>query len=200
MFLEHELAMGKVGQPGAGKWSSPQACVRSAWSRGPSVGPAGIWGPELQPAAREAQTRCSGSPGVGTHLSHRRGDWPVSTHPVSAFLGEHRCCSVTKSRPTLCDPMDGSTPGFPVLHHLRSLLKLMSTESVMPFNHLILCHPLLLPSDFLSFKVFSSESAFCIRWPKCWNFGFGISPSNEYSGLISFRIDWFDVLAIQWKS
>ena len=194
------LQWARWGNQGAGKWSSPQACVRSAWSHGPSVGPAGIWGPELQSAVGEAQTRCSGSPGVGTHLSNRHGDRPVSTHPVSASLGQHRCCSVTKSCPTLCDPMDSSTPGFPVLHHLRTLLKLMSTESVTPFNHLILCHPLLLPSDFLSFKVFSNESALCIRWPKCWNFGFGISSSNEYSGLISFRIDWFDVLAIQWKS
>ena len=80
----------------------------------------------------------------------------------------------------------------------QSLLKLMSIESVMPSNHLILCHPLLLPpSIFPSIRVFSSESVLCIRWPKYWNFCFNISPSNEYSGLISFRIDWFDLLAIQ---
>ena len=79
-----------------------------------------------------------------------------------------------------------------------SLLKLMSIESVMPSNHLILCHSLLLlPSTFASIKVFSNESAFCIRWPKYWSFSFNISPSNEYSGLISFRIDWFDLLAVQ---
>ena len=79
-----------------------------------------------------------------------------------------------------------------------SLLKLMSTESVMPFNHLVLCHPLLLlPSIFPSIKVFSSESAILIRWPKSWRFSFSISPSSEYSGLISFRIDWFDFLAVQ---
>ena len=74
----------------------------------------------------------------------------------------------------------------------------MSIESVMPSNHLILCHPLLLlPSSFPSSRVFSNESALCIRWPKYWSFSFSISPSNEYSGLISFRIDWFDLLAVQ---
>ena len=78
----------------------------------------------------------------------------------------------------------------------QSLLKLMSIESVMPSNHLILCHPLLLlPSIFPSIRVFSSESALCIRWPKYWNFS--ISPFNAYSGLSSFRIDWFDLLAVQ---
>ena len=87
-------------------------------------------------------------------------------------------------------PHDCSTPGFPVLHHL----KLTSIESVMPSNHLILCRPLLLlPSLFPSIRVFSSESVLPIRW----SFSFSISPSNEYSGLISFRIDWFDFLAVQ---
>ena len=80
----------------------------------------------------------------------------------------------------------------------QSLLKLMSTESVMPSNHLILCHPLLLlPSIFPSMRVFTSDSALRIRWPKYWSFSFNISPSDEYSGLISFRIDWFDLLAVQ---
>ena len=79
----------------------------------------------------------------------------------------------------------------------RSLLKLMSVESVMPSNHLILCHPLLLPSVFPSTKIFSNESALRIRWPKYWSFSFSISPSNKYSRLISFRIDWFDRLAAQ---
>ena len=74
----------------------------------------------------------------------------------------------------------------------------MSIESVMPSNHLILCHPpLLLPSAFPSIRVFSSESVLCIRWPKYWNFSFSIIPSNEYSGLISFRMDWLDLLAVQ---
>ena len=92
---------------------------------------------------------------------------------------------------TLCDPMDCSIPGS------WSLLKLMSIESVMPSNPLILCHPLLLlPSIFPSIRVFPNESALRIRWPKYWSFSFSISPSNDYSGLISFKIDWFD-LAVQ---
>ena len=80
----------------------------------------------------------------------------------------------------------------------QSLLKLMSIESMMPSNHLVLCHPLLLlPSIFPSNRVFSNESVLCIRWLKYWSFSFSISPSNEYLGLISFRIDWFDLLAVQ---
>ena len=80
----------------------------------------------------------------------------------------------------------------------RSLLKLMSIESVMPSKHLILCHPhLLLPSIFPSIRVFSNESVLRIRWPKYWSFSFSISPFNEYSGLISFRIEWLDLLAFQ---
>ena len=92
--------------------------------------------------------------------------------------------------------MDCSTPGFSVLHHLPELAQIMSIESVMPSNHLILCHPLLLlPSIFPSIRVFSDESALCIRWPKNWSFS--ISPSNEYSGLISFRMDWLDLSKVK---
>ena len=79
----------------------------------------------------------------------------------------------------------------------QSLLQLMSIESVMPSNHLILCHPLLLPSVLPSSRVFFNESALHIRWPKYWSFSFSVSPSNEYSGLISFRTDWFALLAVQ---
>ena len=79
----------------------------------------------------------------------------------------------------------------------QSLLKLMSIESVIPFKHLILCHSLLLPLTLPSIRVFSNESALSILWPKYWSFNFNISPSSEYSGLISFRIDWFDLLAVQ---
>ena len=79
----------------------------------------------------------------------------------------------------------------------QSLLKLMSIKSVMPSNHLILCCPLLLPSIFPSIRVFANESVLHIRWPKYWSFSFNTSPSNEYSGLISFRIDWLDILAVQ---
>ena len=94
--------------------------------------------------------------------------------------------------------MDRRTTGFPVLHHRRNLLKLMSIESVMPSNHLVLCHSLLLPpSIFPRIRVFSNESALHIRCPKYWSFTFSINPSNEYSGLISFSIDCFDLLAVQ---
>ena len=80
----------------------------------------------------------------------------------------------------------------------QTLLRLMSIESMMPSNHLVLCHPLLLlPSIFPSIRVFSSESVLCTRWPKYWSFSFSITPSNEYSGLISFRTDWLDLLAVQ---
>ena len=108
------------------------------------------------------------------------------------------CCSVTQS----C--LDSATPWTAAYHTSlsfnisQSLLKLISIESVMPSNHLILCHPLLLlPSIFLRIRVFSNESALCIKWPKYWSFSFSISPSNGYSGLISSEIDWFDLLVIQ---
>ena len=82
--------------------------------------------------------------------------------------------------------------------NFQNLLKLMYMESVMPFNHLILCCPLLLlPSIFASIRVFSNESVLCIRWPKYWSFSFSISPSNKYSGLISFRMDWVDHFSVQ---
>ena len=91
--------------------------------------------------------------------------------------------------------MPQASQSFTISQHL---LKLMSIESVMPPNHLVFCCPLLLlPSVFPSIRVFSSESTLCIRWPKYWTFSFSIGPSNEYSGLISFRMDWFDLLAVQ---
>ena len=94
--------------------------------------------------------------------------------------------------------MNCSMPGFPVLHYLSEFAPIQSTESVMPSNHLILCCPLLFPpSIFPSIRVFSKESVLCIRWPKNWSFCLSISCSNEYSGLISFRIDWLDLLAVQ---
>ena len=109
-----------------------------------------------------------------------------------------RCCSVAKSRPTLCSPTDCSTPGFPVLHSLPECAQFMSIELVMPSNHLILCSPLLLlPSIFPSIRVFHNASALHITGPNYWSFSFSISPFKEYSGLISFQIDWFDLLAVQ---
>ena len=97
--------------------------------------------------------------------------------------------SVAQLCPTLCNPVDCRMPDFPVYHQL---LKLISFKLVMPSNHLIL------PSSiFSSIRVFSNESVLCIRWPRYWSFNLSISSSNEYSGLISFRIDWFDLLTVQ---
>ena len=108
------------------------------------------------------------------------------------------CCSVAKSCPTLCNPMDCSTPGFPVFHFSHSLLKFVSIKSVMLSNPRILCTLLfLLPSIFPSIRVFPNESALHIRWPNYWSFSFSVSPSREYSVLISFRIDWFDLFEVQ---
>ena len=106
--------------------------------------------------------------------------------------------SLAQLCPTLCDPMAAALQASLSFTISQSLLKLMSIESVMPSNHLILCHPpLLLPSVFRSIKVFSNESVLRIRWPKYWSFSFNISPSNEHPGLISFRMDWFDLLVVQ---
>ena len=104
--------------------------------------------------------------------------------------------SVAHPCPTLCHPMDCSTPGFPVCHS-GTLLKLMSIEKVMPSNHLTSVSLSILPSIFPSIMVFSNESVLRIRWPKYWSFNFSISSSNECSGMISFQIDWFDLLEVQ---
>ena len=106
------------------------------------------------------------------------------------------CRSLTQSCLILCHPTDCSTLGFPALHHLLELAQTLFIELMMPPNHLFLCHPhLLLPSVFPSSRVFSNESPLQVRWPKYWNFS--ISPSNENSGLISFRMDWLDLYAVQ---
>ena len=106
--------------------------------------------------------------------------------------------SVAQSCPTLCDPMNRSTPALPVHHQLPSSLKLMSIESVMPCSHLILGRPLLLlPPIPPSIKVLYNESTLRMRWPKYWSFSFSIIPSKEIPGLISFRMDWLDFLAVQ---
>ena len=111
--------------------------------------------------------------------------------------GSVQFSSVAQLCPTLWDPMNRSMPGLPVHHHSWSSPKLIPIDSVMPSNHLILCHPLFLPSIFPSIRVFSNESALHIRWPKYWSFSFNISPSNEHLGLISFRMDWFDLHSVQ---
>ena len=106
--------------------------------------------------------------------------------------------SVAQSCPPLCGPMDCSTPGIPVSHHPLEHAQLMSIELVIPSKHLILCLPLLLlPSIFPRIRLFSNESALRIRWPKYWSFSFNINPSSEHPGLISLRMDWLDLLAVQ---
>ena len=106
--------------------------------------------------------------------------------------------SVAQSCPTLSNPIDCSRPGLPVHHQLLEFTQTHVYRVVMPSNHIILCRPLLLPpSIFPSIRVFSKESALHIRWKKYWSFSFNISPSNEHLGLISFRMDWLDLLAIQ---
>ena len=106
--------------------------------------------------------------------------------------------SVAQLCPTLCNPWTTAHQASLSITNSRSLPKLMSIESVMPSNHLILCCPLLLlPSIFSNIRVFANESALCLRWPKYWSFSFNISPSSEHPGLISFRMDWLDLLAVQ---
>ena len=106
--------------------------------------------------------------------------------------------SVAQSCLTLCNPMDCHTPGFPVHHQLLELTQTHVHQVCDAMqNHPILCPLILLPSIFPSIRIFSNESVLCIRWPKYWSFSFSISPSNEYSGLISFRMDWLDLLAVQ---
>ena len=119
---------------------------------------------------------------------------------VYAQCVSFRCqfSSVAQSSPTFCDPMNRSTPDLPVHHNSWSPPKPISIESIMPSIHLILCRPLLLlPSIPPSIRVFSNQSALRMRWPKYWGFNFNISPSNEHPGLISFRMDWLDLLAVQ---
>ena len=116
---------------------------------------------------------------------------PWSRKCENKYVRQCCCCSVAQSCQTLCDPWTAAHQASLSFTISRSLFKLMSIELVMPFNHLILCHPLLLlPSIFPSIRVFSNVLALHIRWPKYWRFS--ISPSNEYSGLISFRINWFE--------
>ena len=116
----------------------------------------------------------------------------------SVILLSVQFSSVAQSILTLCNPMDCSMTGLLSITNFRSLLKLMFIPTERPFNHLILCHPLLpLPSIFPSIRVFSNESVLCIIWPKSWSFSFSISPSNEYPGLVSFRMDWLDLLTVQ---
>ena len=140
--------------------------------------------------------------------SQQSAVWKKGLTGIQPFKKNFNCQSVTKSFVVVAEllshvrvfvtPWTAARQASLSLTDSRSLLKLMSIELVMPSNHLILCRPLLLPpSIFPSIRVFSNELAFHIRWPKYWSFSFGISLSNEYLGLISFRIDWFDLLSVQ---
>ena len=116
-------------------------------------------------------------------------------HPRACFIASVQFSSVAQSCPTLCDPMNHSTPGLSVHHQIPEFTQTHVHQSVIPSNHLILCHPLLLlPSIFPRIRVFSNELALHISGPKNWSFSFSISTSSEYLGLISFRIDWFNNL------
>ena len=115
-----------------------------------------------------------------------------------SIISDCRCCSVAQSCPTLCNPITAACQASLSFTFSQSLLRFMCIELVMPSSHLILWHPLLLPSIFPSIRIFSSGSALCIRWPKYWSLSFSIHPASEYSGLIFFRTDWSDLLAVQW--
>ena len=131
---------------------------------------------------------------TGVHMSLSNLVYLVCM-PRSGIAGSSvQFSSVAQCCPTLCDPMNHSTPGLPVHHQL--LESTHTHELVMPSNHLILTL-LLLPSIFPSIRVFSNESSLHIRWPKYWSFTFNTSPSNEHPGLISFRMDWLDLVAVQ---
>ena len=168
----------------------------SSWSHIPGVacsGPGVQKGPGKGPRDLKLRTlwspwRCHSSSGQA-QLSSQIAWWftGIPSVPFSSF-----------SCVQLCDPMDHSMPGLLSITNSQSLLKLMSIESVMPSNHLIFCCPLLLLCPISpSIRVFSNESALRIRWPEYWSFSFNISPSNEHPGLISFRMDWVDLLAVQ---
>ena len=133
----------------------------------------------------DAGVRCPPPPRISNRSIGTAGTWPIQ------FSSASRSC------PTLCDPMDCSTPGHPVHHQLLELAQthVQQVHDAIQLSHI--SHPLpLLPSVFPSIRVFSNELVLCIRWPNYWSFSFSISPSNEYSGLISFRIDWLDLLAV----
>ena len=131
-------------------------------------------------------------------LKHFCWQRKINAANLTHFVKSVQFSSIAQLYQTLRNPMDCSTPGFPVHHQLPELTQTHVLKLVMPSNHLILCHPLLLlPSIFPNIRVFSNESVLHIKWPKYWSFSFSISPSNEHRGLISFRMDWLDLLAVQ---
>ena len=170
-------------------WTAARQAPRSTkfsrqeyWSGLPFPSPGDLFNPRIEPGslASQADSLPSEPPG--------KSDGTFSSVQFS---------SVSQSCLTLCDPMNCSMPGFPVHYQIPAFTQ-THVESVMPSNHPILCCPLLLlPSIFPSIRVFSNESVLLIRWPKYWSFSFNISPSSEDPGLISFRMDWLDLLAVQ---
>ena len=136
-----------------------------------------------------------------THVQFNLSSVQFSHSVISDSCDPMNCNSVQFSRSVMsdsCDPMNRSVPGHPVHHQLPEFTQTHPIELVMPSSHLILCHHFLLPPSLLpSIRVFSSESTLRMRWPKYWSFSFSISPSNEHPGLISFRMDWSDLLAVQ---
>ena len=150
------------------------------------------WAQETLPMEDQGRVRQQTQPCLSIRIASQEGNaqhdhYEVCLKNICIF----QFSSVAQSCPTLSDLMDCIMPASLSITNSRNLLKLMCIKSVMPSNHLILCHPLLLlPSIFPSIRVFSNESVLCIRWPKYWSFSFSISSSNEYSGLISFRMEW----------
>ena len=171
----------------------PNVFEYGCWgSQGTCLGRDLTWKNMLSTDAFFVDSDIAEGPGAGKPLA--KG--PMAHEERHMCCGFCCCCSVTKSRPTLCNPVDCSTSGSLSSALSWSLLKLMSIKLVMPSNHLILfCSLILLPSISPIIRVVSNESALSIRWPKYWRFS--NSRSNEYSGLISFRIDWLDLLAVQ---
>ena len=137
--------------------------------------------------------------GQEAHRKQQRVDRRSKSRlPPPVYFYSVQFSSLAQSCPTLCEPTNHSTPGPPSITNSWSSLRLTSIESVMPFSRLILCHPLLLlPPIPPNIRVFSNESTLRMRWPKYWSFSFSISPSNKHPGLISFRMDWLDLLAVQ---
>ena len=119
------------------------------------------------------------------------------TQTHTSYISSVQFSSVAQSCPSLCDPMNCSTPGLPVHHQLPEFTQTHVIELLMPSSHLILCHPLLLPPIPPSIRVFSNELTLRMRWPKYWSFSLRISPSNEHPGLVSCRMDWLDLLEVQ---
>ena len=170
-----------------GEWSA-QRHMNLSWPRG------------LVTGQGKFQTFFALAPGnIGPREKWQEVIW-IHTFPqrVPAGEGGVQFSSVSQSCPTLCDPMNRSMPGLPSITISRSSLRFMSIESVMPPSHLILCRPLLLLTLILpSIRVFSNESVLHMTWPKYWSFSFSIIPSKEIPELISFRMGWLDLLAVQ---